>query len=212
MNDINKKQKYKKKYIGKEFEEELRRYYETDVISHKLGKIVLDMVDGLSHNPKFINYSWIDDMRGDALIKIMKALERKNYDFDAGFPPFAYFNTIAWRAFLTRMRIEKDKNDGDDSYKEFIFREFYSEIGGYDNSSEDSKKIENYVCFIEEKDTTDDEIKEILKRMYNKKGRKNKKVAEIDEFVEKEYESDIIEEECEIEKNNKEYFYENTEK
>jgi hypothetical protein len=209
------KQTTKKKkdnaYIGKEFEEELRRYYETNIISHKLGKIILDMVDGLARNPKFINYSWIDDMRGDALIKIMKALERKNYDFNAGFPPFSYFNTIAWRAFLTRMRLEKDKNAGDDSYKEFIFRQFYYEIGEYDKGSNESIKIDTYICFIESKGNSDDDIKEFLNKMYNKRGRKNK-IDDVDEFVEKEYESDIVEEECEIEKITKEYFYENFEK
>lgn len=195
-------------YIGKEFEVELRKYYDTDKISHKLGKIILDMVDGLAHNPKFINYTWIDDMRGDALMKIMKALERKNYSFDAGFAPFAYFNTIAWRAFLTRMKLEKEKYNGEDAYKEAVFREFYSELGCYDGSDE-SKSVD-YIHYDDSKDTgglTEEELKEYRKKMYKRRKKGAKKLEEIDNFVENELESENFLENDEDDS----YFYQNSE-
>lgn len=193
-------------YIGKEFEIELREYYNNDKISPKLGKIILDMVDGLAHNPKFINYTWIDDMRGDALMKIMKALERKNYSFDAGFSPFAYFNTIAWRAFLTRMKMEKERFSGEASYKEAVFREFYGEIGSYDDN--DKPKMVDYMHYDKSKETvgmTDKEMKEYHKKMYKRRKKGAKKLEEIDDFVENELESENF---LENEEDDS-YFYQN---
>lgn len=67
------------------------------------------MVVGLSNNPKFSGYTWRDEMVADALIQCNKALVGRKYQFDRGFNPFSYFNRVAWREFIHRIKVEKKK-------------------------------------------------------------------------------------------------------
>ena len=64
-----------------EFKESLRKYYETDNLTDDLAENIKKIAYGLSYNSSFINYTYKDDMIGDALIKMYAALKFKKYNF-----------------------------------------------------------------------------------------------------------------------------------
>ena len=108
-----------------DFENQLRMYYETDVMTEDLGVIIRNIAIGLSHNHRFIRYTsmWKDEMMGDAVEKMYKALEKKLYKFDKGFNPFSYFNQIAWHAFCNRIKKEQKQHKGLAEYKDLVYME-----------------------------------------------------------------------------------------
>lgn len=72
-----------KYYVSdEELTKEIQFFYDTEVFSEKLGRLVKKIVDGLSHMPNFINYfkendPWGIEMYSDALWRITKAIHEK---------------------------------------------------------------------------------------------------------------------------------------
>ena len=111
--------KAKEHYVnGKEFEEEIRKYYNTDNISDNLAISISKIANGLSYAPNFINYSYKEDMVSDAVLKMFSALKKKKFKLDSGFSPFSYFTTIAFHAFINRIKKEKKYHETVTEYKE----------------------------------------------------------------------------------------------
>ena len=108
---------------SREFEEEIRVYYNTGKISEKLGESLTKIANGLSYAPNFINYSYKDDMIGDAIVKMFSALRNKKFRLDSGFSPFSYFTTIAFHAFINRIKKEKKHHQALTEYKEKVYTE-----------------------------------------------------------------------------------------
>jgi len=92
---------------SKQFEEEIRQYYKTDNMTEYLADAIRRIAYGLSFAPNFINYSYRDEMIGDAAVKMYQALKYKKFKLDQGFSPFSYFTTIAFHAFISRIKKEK---------------------------------------------------------------------------------------------------------
>lgn len=109
---------------GREFEEEIRSYYSTGNISIKLGESLTKIANGLSYAPNFINYSYKDDMIGDAIVKMFSALRNKKFRLDSGFSPFSYFTTIAFHAFINRIKKENKHHKALNEYREKVYTEF----------------------------------------------------------------------------------------
>jgi len=108
---------------GREFEEEIRHYYNTDFISVKLGESINKIANGLSYAPNFINYSYKDDMIGDAIVKMFSALRNKKFKLDTGFSPFSYFTTIAFHAFINRIKKENKHHQVLNEYRDKVYTE-----------------------------------------------------------------------------------------
>ena len=108
---------------SREFEDEIRVYYKTGKISEKLGESLTKIANGLSYAPNFINYSYKDDMIGDAIVKMFSALRNKKFKLDSGFSPFSYFTTIAFHAFINRIKKEKKHHQAITEYKEKVYTE-----------------------------------------------------------------------------------------
>ena len=97
--------KEKVHYVNsKEFEEEIQKFYNTEFISIKLGDSINKIAHGLSFAPNFINYSYKDDMIGDAIVKMVSALKNKKFKLNSGFSPFSYFTTIALLTVLKKKK------------------------------------------------------------------------------------------------------------
>ena len=111
----------------KEFKESLRKYYDTDNLTDDLAENIKKIAYGLSYNASFINYSYKDDMIGDALIKMYAALKYKKYNFDTGSNPFSYFTTIAYHAFINRIKKEKKHHETICNYKEKVYEEYMTD-------------------------------------------------------------------------------------
>ena len=118
---------------SKDFEEEIRGFYTTDHITIKLGECINKIANGLSYAPNFINYSYKEEMVGDAIVKMFLALKNKKFKLDSGFSPFSYFTTIAFHAFINRIKEEKKHHKAITEYREKVYNELMldpDETGG----------------------------------------------------------------------------------
>ena len=118
-----KKRKRKSKteawYVSpKEFLEDLKEYYRTDIITDSLADKINRIIEGLGYAPNFINYSYKEEMKGDARLKMVAALMHKKFDISKGSSCFGYYTTIAWHAFINRIKKEKKQHETIENYKE----------------------------------------------------------------------------------------------
>lgn len=65
--------------------------------------------------------SYRDEMVGDAIVKMMTALKHKKFTLDSGYSPFSYFTTIAFHAFINRIKKEKKHHETLQEYKEKMY-------------------------------------------------------------------------------------------
>lgn len=114
-----------------EFKQAITEYYKTGVCTNYLGQCLNKIAEGLGYNGKFINYSFKEEMIGDALIKMYSALKRKKYDVNGESSPFGYFTTIAFHAFINRIKKEKKHHDAVSEYKQRKYEEYMSETEGH---------------------------------------------------------------------------------
>jgi len=130
----------------KEFLELIRQYYDDDTdkkLESQLGEAIYKIATGLSFAPNFINYSYKDDMVGDAIVKMYSALKNKKYNIESGNNPFSYFTTIAFHAFINRIKKEKKHRDMINEYQESIFEQL-SEVLPNGGASTDNNLDDQY--------------------------------------------------------------------
>lgn len=113
------------------FKKEIEKYYKTGVCDEFLGSCLTKIAEGLGYNPKFINYSYKEEMIGDALIKMFSALKRKKFDIKSETSPFGYFTTIAFHAFINRIKKEKKHHDTLTEFRERKYEEILSTSEGH---------------------------------------------------------------------------------
>ena len=105
----------------KEFLEEIKEYYKTEIIPDHLADCLNKIANGLSYAPNFINYSYKDEMIGDAVVKMIAAVKNKKFRIDSPSNPFSYFTTIAYHAFINRIKKEKKYRETISDYQEQIY-------------------------------------------------------------------------------------------
>jgi len=106
----------------KKFDEEIMKYYDSGKMSDELAEMVSKISHKLSYAPNFINYSYREEMVGDGVIRMMKALIAKKYNREKGTNPFSYFTRIAFNAFRNRIKKEKHIHETHEKYqKELMF-------------------------------------------------------------------------------------------
>lgn len=59
---------------------EIKKVYETGVITKTMGDYIMKIVEGISYSPNFMNYSYLDCMKSDAIFRICKAISDKKID------------------------------------------------------------------------------------------------------------------------------------
>ena len=57
-------------------------------------------------------------MVGDAVVKMFSALKNKKFKLNTGFSPFSYFTTIAFHAFINRIKKEKKYQNSINEFRE----------------------------------------------------------------------------------------------
>ena len=118
------KPKDKVHYVNsREFEDEIRNYYKTDILTDKVCDSLNKIANGLSYAPNFLNYSYKEEMVGDAIVKMFSALKNKKFKIDCGFSPFSYFTTIAFHAFINRIKKEKKHHEALNEYRDKVYTE-----------------------------------------------------------------------------------------
>ena len=123
--------KDKPNYVNREeFQQEMVDFYKTDGdIPEKLGVFIKKIANGLSFAPNFINYSYKEEMIGDALVKMVAALEHKKFKIDSGHNPFSYFTTIAFHAFINRIKKEKKHRQTITDFQDQVYDDMMSAMG-----------------------------------------------------------------------------------
>jgi len=120
----NKKGKKTEYYVNpKEFYNQIKAYYETDDLCDTLAESVHKIAIGLSYATNFINYTYKDEMVGDAVVKMFTALKHKKFNIESHSNPFSYFTTIAYHAFINRIKKEKRYKQTINEYQETIYEE-----------------------------------------------------------------------------------------
>lgn len=98
--------------------QEIEDFYVSNVCSNTLGEYLNKIAKGLSYSPSFINYTYKDEMIGDALVKMYAALKHKKYNVKSDTNPFSYFTTIAFHAFINRIKREKKHHQTIESFRD----------------------------------------------------------------------------------------------
>ena len=105
----------------KEFKDAIARFYQSDKFEDYLGECINKIATGLSYNSKFKDYTYRDEMVGDAIVKMYAALKNKNFDVTSKYNPFSYFTTIAFRQFINRIKKEKRLHQAETEYREEVY-------------------------------------------------------------------------------------------
>ena len=172
-------------YVEK-VEEARKQKIEIPKVPDYIAQCFLRIAEGLSHKANFIRYTYREEMVMDAVENCLKAIG--NYNLEAatrtGKPnAFAYFTQITWYAFLRRITKEKKQQEIKLKYLTKSGVENFVDVGS-------EKVAENQASFfvdtlrnrIERVRTSDNEIKEIVK-----KERKKRKVkiadSDLTEFM-----------------------------
>ena len=120
-----------KHYVNsKEFLDELKAYYISDDITDNLAQMLNKIATGLSFAPNLINYSYNDEMVGDAILKMFSALKGKKFDITSKHNPFSYYTTIAFHAFSPRIKKEKKYRETVNNYQETIYADLVNSNPG----------------------------------------------------------------------------------
>jgi len=103
-------------------------YYsaDTDDIPDEIAISLQKIANRLAFASNFINYTYNDEMAGDALLRMLMALKNKKFDPDKG-NPFSYFTMIAYTSFCNRIKIEKRLEKTHDTYRERTYEIMISE-------------------------------------------------------------------------------------
>ena len=106
-----------------EFKQQIRDYYKTEICIYELANSLKKIAYGLGNKSNFINYTYKEEMIGDALVKMYTALKNKKFNVDSEYNPFSYFTTIAFHAFINRIKKEKKHHETLCNYKEMVYEE-----------------------------------------------------------------------------------------
>lgn len=114
----------------KKFDDEIVNFYESGNISNDLAEMVSKIANKLSYSSNFAGYTYREEMVGDGIVRMFKALMSKKYDREKGTNPFSYFTRIAFNAFRNRIKKEKTINEAQEKYQQeyMLMSENYSNL------------------------------------------------------------------------------------
>jgi len=116
------KEELKPNYVDPiEMEQLIIEYYKSGVLKNELADMIQKIATRLGYAQNFINYSYKEEMIGDAIIKMITALTRKRFKCSSGYNPFSYFTKVAYRAFQNRIKKEKKEHDTIHRYQNEVY-------------------------------------------------------------------------------------------
>jgi len=144
-------------------------------VSEYIGKCIYLIAENLSHKPRFMNYSFRDELVSDAIENCFLYFDNFNPDISKN--PFAYFTQIIYYAF--HRRISKEEKNRYIMYKKFQESVLDTSdaslmVDHDDNHLISSTMYDNLNEFIKKFETRESEKKE--KRKLAKEG--------LDKFIE----------------------------
>ena len=116
----------KEHYVEPEvFKNQIMKYYKTNKFSNEVADSIYKIANRLAFAPNFINYTYREEMVGDAVVRMIEALTTQKFDPLKG-NPFSYFTKIAFHAFCNRIKKEKKIREALTNYQ----NEVYSNVNG----------------------------------------------------------------------------------
>jgi len=114
----------------KKFDDEIVKYYDSNVISDELAEMLNKISNKLSYSSNFAGYTYREEMVGDGIVRMFKALISRKYDREKGTNPFSYFTRIAFNAFRNRIKKEKTIHEAQEKYQQeyMLMSENYSNL------------------------------------------------------------------------------------
>jgi len=109
------------------FKQQLTEYYKTGIGEDLLAESISKIAHGLSYSSNFINYTYKDEMIGDALVKMFTAVKNHKFNVESEHNPFSYFTTIAFHAFINRIKKEKKHTEAINEYKSRFYEQELNE-------------------------------------------------------------------------------------
>lgn len=101
-------------------------------VNNYLGNCFYMICEKLSYRPNFVNYSYREEMVGDAIENCLSAVDNFNPN-EQKQNPFGYFSLIAWRAFVRR--IQKEKKQTYIKHKAFHNSGLYDQLAVGDDAN-----------------------------------------------------------------------------
>lgn len=113
--------KKKENYVNPDvFKKQIIQYYKDGIMTNELGKSISDIAHRLGFAPNFINYTYKEEMVGDAIVKMFHALKNKKFKPSKG-NAFSYYTKIAFNAFCNRIKKEKRIHEAVNNYQTELF-------------------------------------------------------------------------------------------
>ena len=144
------------------------------ILSEYIGKCIYLIAENLSHKPRFMNYSFRDEMISDAIENCFMYFD--NFDSDKYSNPFAYFTQIIYYAFHRRIAKE-EKN------RYIIYKKFQESVLDTSDASLMVDADDNHVVSSTMYDNLNEFIKKFETREAEKKEKRKEKKEGLERFV-----------------------------
>lgn len=116
------------------------------IIPRYIGDCIHRIALNLSQKVNFVMYTFRQDMIGDAIVKMVEAVNLQKFDPIKSQNPFAYFSQITWNCFL--QRIEKENREAYIKHKNIQQMVIFDEANMLDeaglNNDEHNRVIGNF--------------------------------------------------------------------
>ena len=113
-------------------------YYKTDVMSEDLAMDIRRICDRLSMSSRFVNYTYREEMAGDAFLSAYKAIYYKKFKIGCGYNPFSYITQVAFHSMVQRIKTEHKEREKTDMFREAHFDEYLKETADEANAANES--------------------------------------------------------------------------
>jgi hypothetical protein len=143
-------------------------------VSEYIGKCIYLIAENLAHKPRFMNYSYVDEMKSDAIENCLMYFD--NFDSDKYSNPFAYFTQIIYYAF--HRRINKEEKNRYVMYKKFQESVLDSCVSDLMLDNDGNHMIPTTMY-----DNINDFIDRFEKREEDKKAKRKEKKEGLEKFV-----------------------------
>lgn len=119
-------------YVTRQNERELQELPRENIPNY-IGECILKIVDGLGSRPNFRNYTYLEEMKGDAMVAAVKAVHK--FDIErCKTGAFGFITFCAWRFMVNRIKLEHKQQAIKESMIIDPTFEFYETMGHNDNA------------------------------------------------------------------------------
>lgn len=139
---------------NRDLKKELEKSFAQNKMTEELGKMFMTLVDNVGKKSNYSQYSYLDEMKGLAIVTLCRGWNKFNMQYAN---PFAYFTTFVTNAFNHVLKLEKKEQNGRNAMMvdiglnpSFSFSESdYENARGFsvnqkDDWAEESQNMENF--------------------------------------------------------------------